>query len=80
MTFHDAKGPEHMTIEVFGQDVEPADERDEGMRAEDVAVYISQMSDEMSRMARANGLDLLAYFLDMARLEARARSGKFDIS
>jgi len=34
----------------------------------------------MGRLARASGLDLLAYFLDMARLEARARSGRFDVS
>ena len=40
-----------------------------GARAE-IAGYIAQLSAEMSRMAEKAGLDTLAYFLSMARLEA----------
>lgn len=43
-----------------------------------VATYIAQMSSEMVAMSRASGLELLAYFLDMARIEAltQARRNK----
>lgn len=41
-----------------------------------LAAYIAQMTIEMSAMARAAGFDLLAYFLDMARIEANIQSGK----
>jgi hypothetical protein len=34
------------------------------------------MVGEMAAMARSARLDLLAYFLEMARIEATARSGK----
>ncbi|MDQ2953876.1 MAG: hypothetical protein M3R18_02930 [Pseudomonadota bacterium] len=34
------------------------------------AAYIAALSAEMIDIARANGLDTLAYLLDMARLEA----------
>lgn len=36
--------------------------------------YIAQMAQELARMARGSRLDLLAYFLDMAELEARMHS------
>ena len=45
-------------------------------RTEDVAAYVSQMAGEMASMARSARLDLLAYFLEMARIEANANSGK----
>lgn len=45
-------------------------------QAEQVALYVSQMAGEMAAMARSARLDLLAYFLEMARIEATARSGK----
>jgi hypothetical protein len=43
-----------------------------------VATYIAQMSSEMVAMSRTSGLELLAYFLDMARIEAltQARRNK----
>lgn len=47
-------------------------------QAEQVALYISQMVGEMAAMARSARLDLLAYFLEMARIEATARSGKIN--
>ena len=43
---------------------------------EEVAAYISQMTGEMASMARSARLDLLAYFLEMARIEANGHSGK----
>jgi hypothetical protein len=38
----------------------------------DTAKYIAQMSAELAGMASVARLDMLAYFLDMARLEAEA--------
>lgn len=38
----------------------------------EVAAYISQMSAELSAMARNSEMPLLSYFLDMAAAEARA--------
>jgi hypothetical protein len=37
---------------------------------ESVALYIGAMTQELGRLAKANGLDALGYLLDMARLEA----------
>lgn len=42
----------------------------------EVAHYIAEMSEEMSRMAKASGHHLLSYFLDMAAAEARSASEK----
>ncbi len=39
-------------------------------RPEDIASYIAQLSGELALLARGAKLDLLAYFLEMARLEA----------
>jgi len=36
------------------------------------AAYVASLSEELARLARANGLTTLAYILDMARLEARS--------
>lgn len=47
-------------------------------RTEEVATYVSQMAGEMAAMARTARLDLLAYFLEMARIEANANSGKIN--
>ena len=46
----------------------------------EVARYIGQMSGELSGMARKSDFDLLAYFLEMARVEARALVRKFQHS
>ena len=40
------------------------------MSAQETAQYISEFSAELSYLAREMKLDLLAYLLDMARLEA----------
>lgn len=34
------------------------------------ALYIGSLVEELAKLARRNGLDALAYILDMARLEA----------
>ncbi len=41
------------------------------------AAYIAQMANELARLARFTGLNLLTHLLDMARLEAEicARAG-----
>ena len=44
-------------------------------RTADVSSYIAHMTQELAQMARASNLDLLAYFLEMAELEARMRNG-----
>lgn len=41
---------------------------------QEVALYISDISSSLSRMARNVGLDSLAYILDMARMEAQAEA------
>jgi hypothetical protein len=41
-----------------------------GMSPEETARYIAEFSAELSFLARRAKLDLLAYLLDMARLEA----------
>ncbi len=46
--------------------------RPEADQAE-VARYVGQMAAELAGLARSARLDVLAYFLDMARLEAAAR-------
>ena len=40
-----------------------------------VANYIADMTAQLQSMATAAGLDLLAYFLGMARAEAASRGG-----
>jgi hypothetical protein len=42
------------------------------------AQYIAQMSAELAAMARSANLDLLAYFLDMARVEATSSVRKLE--
>jgi hypothetical protein len=53
---------------------EPADP----MLALEAAQYIAQMSAELAVMARGANLDLLAYFLDMARVEATSSVRKLE--
>lgn len=53
---------------------EPADP----VLAAQSAQYIAQMSGELADMARKVNLDLLAYFLDMARVEATSSIRKLE--
>ena len=50
-------------------EVPPSRSDDLAVTAE-VAHYIGQMSGEMAVMARRAGLELVAYFLEMAKVEA----------
>jgi hypothetical protein len=43
----------------------------------DVARYVSHMTSELAAMSRAAQFDLLAYFLDMARIEANIQAQRF---
>jgi hypothetical protein len=36
----------------------------------EAAAYVAELSSDLASIARKNGLDTLAYILDMARLEA----------
>lgn len=45
-------------------------------RTEEAARYIGQMVGEMALIAREAKLELLAYFLEMARIEAYAAQGR----
>jgi hypothetical protein len=44
----------------------------------DTAHYIEEMAGELSRLARNANLELLAYLLDMVKLEARKNTGRFN--
>jgi hypothetical protein len=47
-----------------------------GLTADEAARYIAQLTGELAAIARHTKLDLLAYFLDMARMEAVTRGRK----
>lgn len=44
----------------------------------EVAHYIAQLTGEMAAMARAAKLDLLGYFLEMARIEAASSLNRIE--
>jgi hypothetical protein len=44
----------------------------------ETAEYIAQLSSELSLMARGAGLELLAYLLEMVRIEAAQRAAPPD--
>jgi len=48
----------------------PSGEPNPTMRPADAAEYIAQMTAELARIARTARLESLAYFLEMARIEA----------
>lgn len=56
----------------------PADAPDTGggPSTTETAQYIEEMAGELADLARRSKLDLLAYLLDMAKLEARKNSGR----
>lgn len=69
--------PATITPIVFGQSpTAPAtmkgrsDEPLDPVVKEEIARYVAQMSGEMAAMARSAKLDVLAYFLEMAKIEA----------
>lgn len=50
-------------------------ERSEAPNSGAVASYVAALSSDLATMARRNGLDTLAYLLEMVRLEAESMSG-----
>ena len=42
---------------------------------EEVALYLAQMTGELAALARSAQYDLLGYFLEMARIEAKGHAG-----
>ena len=48
-------------------------ENDDSIKSRDVAAYTASMLSNLSRLARATELNVLAYLLDMARLEAESK-------
>ncbi len=66
----------HASADPVGQMIsQGASTPDDVMRGE-VALYVTDMCSELAKMARASGLNLLAYFLDMAMAEGRSEAEK----
>jgi hypothetical protein len=69
-----SKTPRHALSAPSPHDQEVADQAPnldkKGMSAAETAQYIAEFTAELSYLARQTRLDLLAYLLDMARLEA----------
>lgn len=59
-------------------DMTPVADGDWKALQHEVARYIASMSAEMANMARSAKLDLLVYFLDMAKVEATAQAERTD--
>lgn len=55
---------------------DPNDAPGEASQARDTARYIADLTGGVSILARQAGLDVLAYILDMARLEAAETAQK----
>lgn len=54
----------------------PSTTPDASQTVEEVSRYVGQMCGEMASLARTARLDVLAYFLEMARIEAASISLK----
>ena len=69
-----SKAPRHFLKAPSSQEQQMTERKaaphEAGMSAKETAQYISEFSAELSYLAREVKLDLLAYLLDMARLEA----------
>ncbi|WP_188410083.1 hypothetical protein [Agaricicola taiwanensis] len=50
--------------------LDDADPKTDSLEARETARYVAAMATSLSDMARRDGLDLVAYFLEMARVEA----------
>jgi hypothetical protein len=46
-----------------------------GTEREEIALYLAQMTGELAALARSAQYDLLGYFLEMARIEAKGHAG-----
>ncbi len=48
--------------------------------AEEVAAYVETMTRDLAGLSRSHGLDILAYLLDLAKLEAQNITRKYDLN
>ena len=62
-------------VDDTGREARPASSEGAGADRAELAGYIAQLTGQMAVMARGEKLDLLAYFLDMARIEAATQAG-----
>ena len=59
-------------------DTLPPENAESRLVKHEVARYIAQMTAELGGMARGANMDLLAYFLDMCRVEANVQMERFE--
>jgi len=52
------------------QDLNETDGQNGGSTPDEAARYIASLTDELAKLARRHGLDVLGHLLEMARLEA----------
>jgi hypothetical protein len=58
--------------------VVPPESEEARLIKHEVARYVAQMTSELGGMARGANMDLLAYFLDMCRVEANVQLQHFE--
>ena len=68
--------------ELAANDVEPVDiialhPTSQQTDREEIATYLAQITGELAVLARSAQYDLLGYFLEMARIEAKGHAGSF---
>lgn len=56
----------------------PVESEESRLLKHEVARYIAQMTTELGGMARGANMDLLAYFLDMCRVEAHVQLDRYE--
>lgn len=74
---HRAELPSRVGVSPASRLAEAPEPADPALAVE-AARYIAQMSTELASIARNSNLDLLAYFLDMARVEATSSVRKLE--
>jgi hypothetical protein len=67
----DGSRSDHPSPEQFSVSAAQTGQAEPTMGPADAADYIAQMAAELAQIARTAKLDALAYFLEMARIEAR---------
>jgi hypothetical protein len=73
------------SAELSHNDIEPSDiaaisgtpKTSDRSDREDIAMYLAQITGELAVLARSAQYDLLGYFLEMARIEAKGHAGTF---
>lgn len=75
MAANAAQNVDSRTVSVFPRHAKPAQNALPAGNDE-IAVYLAKMTFELSAIARKANYDLLAYFLEMARIEANGQVAK----